>query len=109
MQVDEGAEKGQGEVGARQGGLPPLHVMAGHLQGQLPRLEEPPGHQGGHLGEEVDQRQVGEQDDGLLVVASPDGGVLDLPEVGEAEEEVGVELEGGQGPGRGLDHLAHLT
>jgi hypothetical protein len=67
--------------------------VAEYLEGQLPVLEELVGDQCRHLGEEGDEREVGEQDHGLLVVAASDGRVLHLPEVGEPEQEVVVQLE----------------
>jgi hypothetical protein len=67
--------------------------VAEYLEGQLPILEELVGDQRCHLGEEGDEREVGEQDNGLLVVAASDGRVLHLPEVGEPEQKVVVQLE----------------
>jgi hypothetical protein len=67
--------------------------VAEYLEGQLPVLEELVGDQRRHLREEGDEGEVGEQDHGLLVVAASDGRVLHLPEVGEPEQEVVVQLE----------------
>ncbi len=67
--------------------------MAEYLQRQLAVLKELVGHQRRNLREKGDKRQIGEEDDRLLVVAPPDGRVLHLPEVGKTKQEVVVQLE----------------
>ena len=52
--------------------------MAGDLQANLALVVEPPGDDAVDLAEQVDQRQLRQQDDTLLVVAASNGAVLNL-------------------------------
>ena len=96
VQLQQGAEHGQREVGAGAGGGPARHVVTRDLHGHVARLEILPGHDVGEVGVEADQGEVGQEDDGLLVVAAADAGILHLAEVGEPKQKVVVHLQGGQ-------------
>ena len=74
---------------------PPVHIGAGAFEADFQAaVEEPAGDDAGRLIEEGHQGQFTQQNDGFLVVSPPDGGILDLPEIGESEEVIRVELQG---------------
>lgn len=60
------------------GQRPLVYIVAGDLQANLALVVEPPGDDAVDLAEQVDQRQLRQQDDTLLVVAASNGAVLNL-------------------------------